>query len=40
MKLAGFGVLPDGPELPLMRNKSAHSVCCFSRVNTVSEGFS
>ena len=40
MKLAGFGLLPEGPQLPLMRNKSAHGVRCFSRVETVSERFS
>lgn len=30
--LAWFGLLPERSELPLMRNKAAHGVRCFSCV--------
>ena len=40
MKLAGFGLLPEGPELPLVRNNYVHSDRCFSCVKTAPERFS
>ena len=40
LKPAWFGLLPEGPRRPLMRNKAAHSVCCFSCVKHVSERLS
>lgn len=32
-------LLPEGPQLPLMRNKSAHCVHCFSRWKLCLSGF-